>query len=334
MAKLGKKVYMSDNPIVSVVVVTKNEEKHIFDCLESLVAQDFPKDKYELVVVDAASTDRTQEIVRNYPAKLIVDGYGTLAHQRNVGIENSTGDYIAFTDADCIADTSWLKALVAAIRSSPSDIVGVSGPNLVLDSDPLFSRIVGYMQETLLGSGASPQSYRMAKTKIDTISAPNCNAIYRRKVVAQERYDNNFGVGEDGELNYRLRRKGYKFAFTPNAIVWHHRVNTFKKLVNKMFSYGKAMAKMTRKHKSVVRWYAFLPPLAIPALLLAYPLTQLFPWLTYAYVFACFTYLLWLIISTAQVYQKCKSIKSLLTLVLLPTQHFSYGFGFFSGLLH
>ncbi len=49
-------------PIVSVIVVTRNEEKNISRCLESLIAQDYPKDRYELIVVDGASTDRTQRI--------------------------------------------------------------------------------------------------------------------------------------------------------------------------------------------------------------------------------------------------------------------------------
>ena len=54
-------------PQISVIVVTKNEEKNISTCLESLLAQDCPKDRYEIIVVDGASTDKTQDICRRYP---------------------------------------------------------------------------------------------------------------------------------------------------------------------------------------------------------------------------------------------------------------------------
>lgn len=320
-------------PIVSVVVVTKNEERHIANCLESLVRQDYPSDKYEVIVVDAGSTDRTQEIAGKYPVKLIIDDYGTLGHQRNTAIENSHGKYVVFTDADCIADVSWLTRLTTAISSSPPDIVAVGGPNLIMDDDPAFSRVVGYMQETFLGSGGSPQAYKISEPKWNVISIPNCNAIYKKEIIAKEKYDNSLGIGEDCELNYRLKRKGYRFAYMSDAIVWHHRPSNFREFVNKMFVYGRFNAVITKKHKAVVRWYDFVPLLAILALILAYPVIRLLPWMLYPYITALLIYLLALLFSTLQVSLIFKGSHSVLTMVLLPVQHFIYGFGFIRGLL-
>lgn len=322
------------DPIVSVVVVAKNEEGHIVDCIESIMAQDFPKDKYEVIVVDAVSDDRTQEIVRGYPVKLIVDDYGTIAHQRNMGVDNSKGEYIAFTDADCIADRTWLKKLVAAIIDSPSDVVGAGGPNLVMDSDPTFARIVGYMQEGFWASGGSPQSYKISDFKDSVIGVPNCNTIYKKEIVAKERYDDSIQRrGEDCDLNFRLKQKGYRFMYLPDAIVWHHRPNSFKKFVKGMFSDGAADARITKKRKKIIRWYHLLPLVAILALIFAYPLIKFLPWFSYVYAAGIIAYVIVLLFSTGQVYQKYKDIRSLLTLILLPAQHFSHGFGFIKGIV-
>lgn len=164
------------NPIVSAVVVAKNEEKHISECLNSLITQDLQRNNYEIIVVDGGSIDRTPEICRRYPIKLIITESG-ISHQRNVGIKAANGKYIAFTDADCIADKNWLRKLVEQTEKTDKDTVAIGGPNLVLNTDPPLSRIIGYAQETFLGSGGSPQSYKLNHSCYVN-SIPNCNILY------------------------------------------------------------------------------------------------------------------------------------------------------------
>lgn len=318
-------------PTVSVIVVTKNEEKNISHCLESLVAQDYPKDEYELIVVDSNSVDGTQEICQKYPAKLIVTKEG-ISHQRNAGIQAAQGKYIAFMDADCIAEKTWLRKLVKEIESSDKSVVAVGGPNLVFDNDPPLSRIIGYAQETLLGSGGSPQSYKVGKHSC-VYSIPNCNILYRKEIIAETRYDENFSVGEDAELNFRLRQKGYKLSYIPDIVVWHHRPRTIKDFAKKMFSYGEAMARITKKHKKTVRWYAFFAALAVLAVIFSYPIIKFLYSAIYIYALVLALYITALVVSTAQVYRRSKTIKSLMTMILLPIQHFLYGVGFLKGLL-
>ncbi|MCK4403346.1 MAG: glycosyltransferase [Dehalococcoidia bacterium] len=319
-------------PQISVIVVTKNEEKNISACLESLIAQDYPKDRYEIIVVDGASTDKTQEICRRYPITLIIAERSGISHQRNAGIQVARGSYIAFTDADCVAERAWLRKLIEQIESSDKSVVAVGGPNLVFDDDPLLSKTIGYTQETLLGSGGSPQCCRISKPSF-VYSIPNCNILYRKQIIAEERYDDNFSIGEDAELNFRLRQKGYRFLYLPGVIVWHHRPGTIKDFAKKMFHYGEAMARITRKHKKIIRWYAFVASLAVLAVIFSYPIVYFFRPFIYIYAVATLIYIIALAISTTQVYRKCKSISSILTMILLPIQHFVYGLGFLKGLL-
>ncbi len=319
------------NPIVSVIVVAKNEEKYISACLDSLVVQDFPKDSYEIIVVDGGSKDRTPEICRSYPVKLISTGSG-ISHQRNVGISAAKGKYVAFTDADCIADKNWLRKLVEQAEKTDKNTVAVGGPNLVFDTDPPLSRIIGYAQETFLGSGGSVQTSIPDKSGyVDSI--PNCNILYKREVVAREKYYEGLSIGDDSELNFRLRQKGYKFLYLRDAIVWHHRRASLKSFARNMFFYGEAMGRIIRKHGRIVRWYAPLSGLAVLAVIFSYPIINFFRPAIYIYAFAIASYIIALAISTTKVYQRYKSVGFLMTMILLPVQHFFYGVGFLKGLL-
>ena len=98
--------------LISVVSTVKNEERNIRDLLDSLVGQEGP---LEILIVDADSSDRTREIVREYSGKypivrLLLQG-GTRGEGRNFGVRNARGTAIAFIDGDCIANPFWVKGL-------------------------------------------------------------------------------------------------------------------------------------------------------------------------------------------------------------------------------
>ncbi len=94
-------MYMADQPLVSVVVTTKNEEKNIANCLQSVVDQTYPRESVEIIVVDNNSSDRTKEIARQYTEQVFDKGPERSA-QRNFGISGSRGEYALYLDADMI----------------------------------------------------------------------------------------------------------------------------------------------------------------------------------------------------------------------------------------
>ncbi|MEE9116580.1 MAG: glycosyltransferase, partial [Thermoplasmata archaeon] len=104
---------------ISVVVTVRNEERNIGDLLDSLVSQEGP---LEIIIVDAYSTDRTREIVKEYQEHYEYVKYhlkgGTIGAGRNFGVEKSTGEAVAFIDGDCIANTFWLKNLREELNNS------------------------------------------------------------------------------------------------------------------------------------------------------------------------------------------------------------------------
>ena len=99
------------SPSVTVIVPVRNGEQTIQSLLESLQKLDYNRNKVEVIVVDGNSTDKTQEIVKRYPVKLIVEKRKGLNVARNTGIKCSKGEIIAFTDSDCIVPPDWLRRL-------------------------------------------------------------------------------------------------------------------------------------------------------------------------------------------------------------------------------
>jgi cellulose synthase/poly-beta-1,6-N-acetylglucosamine synthase-like glycosyltransferase len=315
-------------PFISVVVGIRNEERYIEECIESLLRLDYPQDSYEIIIVDGMSTDKTRELVQKYPVRLILNEKKNVAAARNLGVENSRGDFVAFTDGDCKADPIWLKALVSEMINAPEDVACVGGPNLIFDTDPVFGRVVGHAQETFLGSGGSAQSKNSTK-KYYVSSLPNCNAMYKKNTIKEAGYfDERFVVGQDGDLNYRINKKGYKFLYIPEAKVLHHRRGTFKSFSVRMFKYGMWMAELFKKYGEFVRWYAVLPSLAILFAVFSLIVSPVYVVPIMVLLFMGVLYFILVFIASIQVIYKMKSKYGLFALLVIPIQHITYGLGF------
>lgn len=112
-------------PFVSVIVPVLNGEATIERCLASLSSGSYPGERREIVVVDNGSTDRTVELVRGYPVRLLVEPRRGLSRARNRGIEESRGEILAFTDSDCYVSTRWLAELTAGFDED--EVAAVTG---------------------------------------------------------------------------------------------------------------------------------------------------------------------------------------------------------------
>ena len=87
-----------ENPFVSVILPAYNEEKHIRDCIESLISQTYPRELMEWIIVDGNSSDKTRSIIEEYidgyPIKLIINKERKTPVSLNMGIRSSIGQYI------------------------------------------------------------------------------------------------------------------------------------------------------------------------------------------------------------------------------------------------
>lgn len=109
---------------ISVIVPFYNAGKYIEKCAEALLAQSYPPTRYEIIMVDNNSTDRSVDLLRKYPRIKVLSQrkQGSYA-ARNQGVAAAKGDILAFTDADCVSSPDWLQKARAALCSPGVEII-------------------------------------------------------------------------------------------------------------------------------------------------------------------------------------------------------------------
>jgi cellulose synthase/poly-beta-1,6-N-acetylglucosamine synthase-like glycosyltransferase len=132
-------------PFISVVVAARDEEKYISPCIQSLLNQDYPLDKYEIIIVDDFSTDKTAELIKKFESSVTNLQYLSsnaneqghiISYKREAiqtGINASKGEYILLTDADCTVPTSWITTY--SEQFIKEDWVFIGGPVTISDEN-------------------------------------------------------------------------------------------------------------------------------------------------------------------------------------------------------
>lgn len=143
MKRLQVKNNMAKYPKVSVVIPAYNEEHVISPTLHAVLAEDYPN--FEVIVIDNASTDRTGEVARAFPVKVILEPKKGLLSARERGRKEATGEIIVNIDADCLPEKDWLSRGVA-LFTHPS-IVAVTGPYNYYDGGKFFSTVSLLLQK-------------------------------------------------------------------------------------------------------------------------------------------------------------------------------------------
>jgi GT2 family glycosyltransferase len=224
---------------VSIVVTVKNEEENIAALLDSLLKLDYSGD-IETTVVDGGSSDKTVEVISNYPSVKLITAKCNTSQGRNIGIQNSSGEIIAFTDGDCVVDRDWIKNIVKHFDKN-SEVAVVGGPYLPLDQNGIIAQYLATYQSTYFPTKSELTTYQHIGTG---------NAAFRRKVIEKVGgFDECLKDCEDDDLNLRISNQGYKLFFADDIIVYHKSRTTLKEASKFAFDRGKASSIFNRKHK-------------------------------------------------------------------------------------
>jgi cellulose synthase/poly-beta-1,6-N-acetylglucosamine synthase-like glycosyltransferase len=239
---------------VTVVVPVHNRELTIQPLLDSLQKLDYDRNKVEVIVVDGNSTDKTQEIVKQYPVKLVVEKRKGLNLARNIGIKCSKGEIVAFTDSDCKVPPNWITKIVENFKDPRVSCVG--GSAKALDND--------FVSQYADNSVVRLMPFFTKREELDKVKPffrhpAGCNMAFRRKVAEEIGYfDESIQYGFDEvEFADRVCKAGYKMVLDPDIVVWHKHRSTLKEFLKQNFQYGKGsglVLKRNRLKDAVSKW--------------------------------------------------------------------------------
>jgi cellulose synthase/poly-beta-1,6-N-acetylglucosamine synthase-like glycosyltransferase len=214
------------NPIlfVTVVIPCRNEDRFIAKCLDSVLANDYPKDQLETLVVDGMSEDYTREIVRKYEdlypfVKVVENPKKIIPAAMNIGIRTARGDIIVKIDAHSTYASDYISKCVKFLTEYDADNVGgvlVTEPN---ENTPVAKAIALVLAHSF-GSGNSHFRVGSREPRWSDTAAFGC---YRRDVFKRVGFYNEDLVrSSDMDLNTRLRRAGGKILLVPEIVAYYY----------------------------------------------------------------------------------------------------------------
>lgn len=204
-------------PFVSVIVPTWNRAPFVRQLLNALSFQVYPADRLEVLVIDNASTDNTEEVVSegaarfDFPVRYHRKQNDGPAASRNRGAELARGEVLAFTDSDCLPVPGWIASAVSHFQPGVGVVCGPVRPAPITHEHPFFIHQVRAIER-------------------EEGLYPTANAFYRRDVFFEfggfdetsRTYSWGQPVGgDDSEFAWRVKRAGYASAFAKGAVVIH-----------------------------------------------------------------------------------------------------------------
>ncbi|HYE67259.1 MAG TPA: glycosyltransferase family 2 protein [Anaerovoracaceae bacterium] len=250
------------DPYITVVMPVRNEARFIAETLDQLLDQDYPADRFEIIVADGMSDDGTRDIVcnvmRRHPQVKLFDNLKRVSSAgRNVGFRSGRGDYFLVVDGHCyIPDDRLLRNVADCFEKSGADCLGRPQP-----LDPpgltLFQKAVALARGSRLGHGSDSMIYG----DYEGFASPVSNgAAYRREVFDKIGYvDEDFDAAEDVEFNYRVEKAGLTAYTSPKLAVLYYPRGNLRGLFRQMMRYGVGRCRFIRKHPTALTINQLVP---------------------------------------------------------------------------
>jgi cellulose synthase/poly-beta-1,6-N-acetylglucosamine synthase-like glycosyltransferase len=230
----------SATPKVSIIVAAYNSQETIQECLQAILAQNYPAEFFEVIVMDGASKDATVKIAEQFPIKVVSIRLNAPAAY-NYAMKIAAHPVLGFVDADAKVEQDWLSKLVPHL--SEPQVAGVSGSIETWNSQNPWARSIGYELKN--------RYQRIGKY---TGRIATMNLLLKRAVIEEAGgWDENLPSQYDTDLGYRLSAKGYRIAYEPSAVCYHYNRPTLRTYYRQQLQYGKNTLRLYFKHGRLAR---------------------------------------------------------------------------------
>ncbi len=254
-------------PFFSFVVPVRNEERRLGACLASLAGQQYPGERFEVLVVEGGSRDGTRRVLAEFAAgrpevslRVLENPQHTVAPGRNVGLRAARGEVIVFVEGHAQLDPDFLSQAAAALTATGARCLG-RYVEQYLPEGTRFQRATGLARKSWLGH--NPHSGRFLSREARWMNPLGVATVYRREVFAQfGEYEESFTTNEDVEFNYRLAQAGVEAWYSPALRYRLQPRESFRGLLRQMYFYGVGKRRFVRRHPEARR-LAYLAPTAL-----------------------------------------------------------------------
>lgn len=252
-------------PFVSILVPVRNEERYIDRCLYSIAAQDYPRSRFEVVVVDGQSSDQTRQVIHRFAAestldlRLLDNPRRRTAPGLNIGLREARGDVIVRVDGHAAIARDFLSRNVEALEGTGADCVGGV---ITSEGDTYIGGAVALAMSSRFGVGGV--GFRVGgEGPVETVAF----GAYRRDVFDRiGGFTEDIDKGEDDEFNYRLLDHGGSIMLVPGITATYTVRGDLRGVWRQYFGYGRAKPQVLRRHPAQARPRQFVPAAFVGAL--------------------------------------------------------------------
>ncbi len=318
-------------PSVSVVMPVRQEGAYIAAAVAAVLAQDYPADRYEVVVADGMSTDGTREALaslrRIHHNLLVVDNPGRIAPTGlNAAIRASHGSVIVRIDGHTRVAPDYVRACVSALERTGADN---AGGRMTALGDGAFGEAVAAATSSPFGVGNARFHYSDHEEWVDTVYL---GAWPRRVFDRIGLFDEELVRDQDDELNYRLRASGGRILLSPSIKSWYTVRGTPAKLWRQYFQYGFWKVRVLQKHPRQMQPRQFVPGAFVAGLLGLGATALVSPIGRVGLAALVLVYLAGDLVATAASSRRRWRLAPGIALAF-PILHLAYGSGFLAGLV-
>lgn len=321
-------------PLISFIVVARNEEEYLHDCLSSIVNQTIDKDKYEIILVDGMSSDRTQQIMNffieecpNLSIRCFVNPKLILSSGWNIGIKEGRGKYAVRIDAHAKVPCDFLEKNLMIMTSHP-DVFGVGGIIKTVGKG-FWGEVIAEALSCRMGVGGSRFRVGGKPGPTDTI----VYALYNReKLLELGGFDERIPLNQDNVLHGRIRERGGILYFDPNIKSTYYCRSSIKELWKQMLKRSYWLMLIIRHQPRYSFCFRHLVPFLFVVTVFAFIILSVF-WKSGLFLLLGFFLLYFLVGWGYSFGMRISFLQKLMIPLVFLSLHISYGLGTLFGII-